>query len=174
VKILHAATLQPAPFAPGQLVSLFGTGLSQNVEVRVNAQPAAIAYASDSQINFTLPASTAPDALIEVVRSNTVVAQATVALAASAPGLFGPIPAATRGSIVSLYATGIGAGNLPLSLRLGNIPVDILFVGDAPGAPAVTQLNVQLPGIFTAPGVYDVILTAGSNSSPAGLTIELR
>jgi uncharacterized protein (TIGR03437 family) len=68
----------------------------------------------------------------------------------------------------------MGLGNQPITLYIGNVPVDLLFVGEAPGAPGVLQLNAQLPGMFTAPGAYPVILTVGPNSSPSGVTINLQ
>ena len=180
LKVLHSATLKEGPYAPGQLVSLFGEGLAQAAEVRVNGQPIALSYASTTQFNFQLPYITTPDAVIEVVAAGTTVAHITIPLSPAAPGLFGPLAPAPRGSIAAFYATGAGlldpAGKPlhPVSLQIGNVPVDLLYVGEAPGVPGVLQLNAQLPGLFTAPGEHPVTLTIGANSSPAGTTIKLQ
>lgn len=180
IRVLHSATLKEGLYAPGQLVSLFGTGLAQAAEVRINGKPAMLSYASDTQINFQLPYLTAPDALIEVIAAAAVIAHSTIPLSPSAPGLFGPLPSASRGAIASFYATGgglldpEGKPRLPVSLHIGNVPVDLLYVGEAANAPGVLQLNVQLPGMFTAPGAHPVTLTIGPNSSPSGTTINLQ
>lgn len=180
VRVVHAATLQEGPYAPGQVVSIFGNGFTQATEVRVNGEPAALSYSSSTQINLQLPYIPAPDALIELIANGSVFAETTIPLSASAPGLFAPPASASRGTIATLYATGAGLldtsgkPRLPVSLQIANVPVDLLYAGEAPGAPGILQLNVQLPGMFTAPGTHPIALTIGLNSSPAGTTIHLQ
>lgn len=206
LSLLHAATLKPGPFAPGQLVTLFAAALPAAPELRVNGAPAPLFYSSPTQINFQLPYLNATEAQLELFSSGVSMARTTLALTASAPGLFAsdgsalavsptgallsPGPGAPRGSVVTLYATGAGlwdllreAGSpaaaplarprLPVSLRIGNTPVELLYAGEAPGLSGVLQLNAQLPGLFTAPGKHEVILTIGPNSSPTGVTLQL-
>ncbi|HXA52730.1 MAG TPA: IPT/TIG domain-containing protein [Candidatus Acidoferrum sp.] len=103
--VVNAASFAPPgnPIAPGQFVSLFGTGLApstktaappypstlNNVTVQVNGKASPIYFVSAGQINFLVPYSTAgPTATIVVqnngVNSNTV----TVPVSATAPGIY--------------------------------------------------------------------------------------
>ena len=95
---------------------------------------------------------------------------------------------AAPGSIVTLYATGAGQTNpggqdgvpstvpLPLPIAtvtatIGGKSAGVQFAGGAPGIVAgVLQVNVQVPTGLTA-GANDVVLKAGSSSSPSGVTI---
>jgi uncharacterized protein (TIGR03437 family) len=82
------------------------------------------------------------------------------------------------GGVVIAYFTGQGAldnpvptggvasGNLlsiplrPATARLGNTPVDILFIGMTPGQIALGQANLAIPATL-APGTYPLIITIG-------------
>lgn len=113
-------------------------------------------------------------------------------LAVSPTGeLLSPGPGIPRGSVVTLYATGSGAWDVarvagappaaplgaplaPVTLRIGNSPADILYAGEAPGLAGVLQLNVRVPGIFTAPGKHEAVLGVGAAASPEGFTLQLN
>lgn len=98
---------------------------------------------------------------------------------------------AARGSVVTLFATGDGAtdpvgidgipaGNpppraaQPVSVRVGGAEAEVLFAGRAPGFVGLLQLNVRLPGVFTAPGIRPLLLTVGGVASQSGVTIAVR
>ena len=104
--VFNAASYAPAgnPIAPGEYVSLFGTGLAagskqatsppypftlNSVTVLINGKAAALEYVSATQINCVVPYATqGPTATVVVqngtANSNTV----TVPVAATAPGFF--------------------------------------------------------------------------------------
>jgi uncharacterized protein (TIGR03437 family) len=114
--IANGASFAPAgdPIAPGEFVSLFGTGLSagtktaappyppglSNVTVLINGVQAPLSLVSSLQINALVPyATTGPTATIVVVNSNGAMSNTvTVPVAATAPGVF------------SLTSNGIGNG----------------------------------------------------------------
>ena len=50
------------------------------------------------------------------------------------------------GGFLSLYATGGGNSNLPVSATIGGVPAAVQYAGQAPGQPAgLMQINVQVP-----------------------------
>ena len=91
---------------------------------------------------------------------------------------------AARGSIVSLFATGLGqtipasttghraeqAGGManPVTLRIANVPAEVLYAGPAPGLVGVTQINARIPAATPVSGVVDrisvIVSTAGADS----------
>jgi uncharacterized protein (TIGR03437 family) len=101
--------------------------------------------------------------------------------------------AAPRGSVVSFFATGVGptvpagltgtpassAGSMinPVTLRMANIPVQVIYAGPAPGLVGVTQINARIPDatpIGAAPDRVSVILSAGGIDSRNGITFWVK
>lgn len=104
--------------------------------------------------------------------------------------LNGPGSGAPAGSILSLYGTGEGQTSpggingrvanavLPkplanVSVQIGSMNATVQYAGGAGAATAgLLQVNVTVPAL--APGTYPVVLTVGSQSSPAGVTVTVR
>jgi uncharacterized protein (TIGR03437 family) len=92
--------------------------------------------------------------------------------------------AAPRGSVVSFFATGAGqtapvsvtgvpaaaAGVLTntITLRMANVPVEVLYAGPAPGLVGVVQINARIPAATPIGAAVDrvsvILSTAGANS----------
>jgi uncharacterized protein (TIGR03437 family) len=107
--IVSAGSYAAGPFAPGSLVTIFGSGLARSTQglttaeihdnrlptelnytqVLVYGVPMPLFYVSDTQVNFLIPASqvTGP-AEIRVVREGQVGPKVTVALVDASPALF--------------------------------------------------------------------------------------
>ena len=97
---------------------------------------------------------------------------------------------APRGSVVSLYGTGGGAypgaldgatsnGIASLSagvhVSIGGEDAPVLYAGSAPSlVSSVFQLNVQIPADLSPGSVVPVVVNIGGQSSPQGVTIEIR
>lgn len=98
---------------------------------------------------------------------------------------------AARGSIVTLFGTGDGeteplgidgvpAGNPParplqaVQVQVGTAMGEVLFAGRAPGFVGLFQINVQLPGVFTPPGVRPLTVYVGRIASQPGVTIAVK
>jgi uncharacterized protein (TIGR03437 family) len=97
---------------------------------------------------------------------------------------------AAPGSIIALYATGAGEmtpaavtgkiasdplpkPSLPISVSIGGITAGLVYAGALSNAVyGVVQINVRVPN-EAAPGNLPVILTAGSVSSPVGVTVAV-
>jgi uncharacterized protein (TIGR03437 family) len=107
--IVSAANYQPGPFAPNDVLSIFGTGLAWSAEalaagdiasgtlpfelngsrVFVANQAVPLYYVSPTQINFMLPSGLgAGDVPLRVVRQGVTGPQVTITLADAAPELF--------------------------------------------------------------------------------------
>ena len=142
--MVNAASFAPPgnPIAPGQFISLYGTGLAKStqagtppypatlngVTVLINNKAAPLHFVSAGQINALVPYSTTGTSATIVVQnsgasSNTV----TVPLAATAPGVY------------SLDGTGSGGGSI-LHADFG------LVTAARPAAPGETVL-VYLTGM---------------------------
>ena len=120
---VNAASFRPGPLAPGEIISIFGTGFSQDpsaIKVYFDDAPAPLLYAGTSQINAIVPyavsgkMSTSLHIEVSGVRSDAQ----TLTVAPAAPGIFVVLnqdysinsaanPAAPN-SVVILYATGEG------------------------------------------------------------------
>jgi uncharacterized protein (TIGR03437 family) len=97
-----------------------------------------------------------------------------------------------KGSVVSIYATGEGQTDpwgvdgqiaadrppkplLPVSLTIGGVPTEILYVGGAPTLVAgVLQINVRVPSNAPSGPSIPVVLTIGEASSQEQITMAIR
>jgi uncharacterized protein (TIGR03437 family) len=98
---------------------------------------------------------------------------------------------APRHSVVVIYATGEGETTptgadgrlseapfaspvLPVSVRIGGVPCEVLFAGPAPGFAGLLQVNVRI-SLGVPPGAaVPVELTIGTESSQAGVTLAVN
>jgi uncharacterized protein (TIGR03437 family) len=166
--VVNAASWSPGPIAPGEIITLVGTGLGpagsgpvSDTVVLVNGAPAPVLYAAAGQINAVVPFEVAghSSAQITVTYQNNTVAQTSVPVAPAAPGIFslagsglnqGAVlnqdfqvnsadnPAA-RGSTIEIYATGGGAMN-PAAL-------DGQVISSLPLPQVVLPVSVTIGGI---------------------------
>ena len=201
--VVDAADYQGLQVAPGEVVSVFGTGIGtvspavaqpdadgkigtelNGLRVTANGLPVPLLYAESGQINMVTPFALSGDRVrFEIVRDGRVLAafsvfqQARHAGAFTADGVpFGQLAAlnqdgsvnsasnpASPGSILSVFATGLGAmtPQLPdgaVAMQIANTPVvkpaitvngqsaEVLYIGNAPGlVQGIVQINLRLP-----------------------------
>jgi uncharacterized protein (TIGR03437 family) len=163
--IVNAASFAGGPVAPGEIVTIFGTNLTD--KVTFDSIPATLVFASPTQVNVTVPYSVGGPTTVMQMGTSSVQLQ----VAPSAPGIFAAVLAGDN--ILTLFATGCGALTtddlprcaLPVSVTVNDQPATVLYAGIAPGlVQGANQINVQLPdGI--ASGQLTIILTAGDASS---------
>ena len=172
-----------------------------NVSVNVNGRPVPLTFANTTQINFQLPVGTQPGtASLTVTNGTQTSAAANFTVAAYAPGVFkygaghGVIQnqdyslnsAANRaepGSVVTVYLTGVGVTNPPVSdgniapsspplatplsagsATIAGIDAQVLFLGLTPGSVGLAQANVQIPPLVSD-GEYPLVIQLGGASS---------
>ncbi len=98
---------------------------------------------------------------------------------------------ARRGSIVTIFATGEGvrmpavaeglpapwpapAPVLPVEVRIGDYPAEIVYAAAAPGLIGVLQINARVPSGYAPFGSVTVTLRVGSAVSPSSAMIAVE
>jgi uncharacterized protein (TIGR03437 family) len=178
-EVVHAATYQAGPLAPGQLASIFEPSIGEDevgdVSVTIGEVPAALLYAGPGQINVQVPYVVAgrETTRVEVRRGGNLRSSTEVAVAPAVPGLFtresgtGEAIAlnedgswntsespAVPGSIVVLFATGEGLTDPPAT---AGVPAS------SPLPRPILPVNVRIAGL---PGE---VLYAGAAPGFSGL-----
>ncbi len=93
---------------------------------------------------------------------------------------------AARGSVMVIYASGLGLGTkelptgsavaeligprLPVTLEVGGASAQVLYAGTAPGQVGLWQVNVRLAGSVPA-GQAEVVLRCGTAASRSGVVV---
>lgn len=196
---------RPAVSSPSLTTAVAATTTLGGTSVTINGTPAPVLYTSSSIANIIAPFGlTGTSANIVVTSGTTIVQTTTVPLAPTSPGVFngavfnqdGTVNStsnpAAAGSVVVVYATGLGVTDIPLpdgsrtgslvlaetvapvTATVGGQTAAVAYAGTAPGQIAgVMQVEVIVPaGAGTGP--VSVVLTAGGASSSAGGTIFLK
>lgn len=213
VVTILGANLGPAG---GEDVQLNADGSVSNriagAQVLFDGAAAPLLYASSTQVSAVVPFGVSgPSTQIAVQYGDASSPAQTMNIAASAPALFtvsglgigeaaianqdGTVNSASNpapaGSVVSLYATGLGqmkpAGQdgavigadllyavLPVQVFIGGIPADVLYAGGAPGmVEGVYQINARIPPLATPGVAVTVTIQAGATLSPAGTWMSI-
>jgi uncharacterized protein (TIGR03437 family) len=230
--IVNGASLRPGSLAPGEIVTIFGSGLGPvgareltfgadgfvakspgEARVWFDGLGAPVVYASANQVSAVVPYAIAGKSKVEVLVqfTETMSDGVTMPVAAAAPGIFtvdasgtgealainddgsrnSPSHPAGQGSAIVLYATGEGLTNppgldgkraedrapqpvLPVSVKIGGLPAELLYAGGVPGQVAgFTQLKVRIPA-RVAPGDAAIEITVDGIASQPGVTIAVR
>jgi uncharacterized protein (TIGR03437 family) len=178
--VVNAASLAAGPIAANEIVTLFGSGFPLAPEVRIGGLSCQVFYAGTTQINALVPGGlTGTAASVQVAGT----AAANVPLAPAAPGLFaialnadgtvnGASNAAARGSVVTFYATGLGADLSALLVTIGGYTAEILYAGAAPGFMGLEQLNLQVPGGFAPIGELAVVLSVAGAQAQSQIAVH--
>ena len=185
--------------------------------VTINDVPAPIAYASQYRLDVQVPFSVTPGSNATVAISTGSGSAAlrsapiSVPVNAAVPGIYangvlgtGPASAsnqdgsantllspAARGSIITIYASGLGAvsptlveGTVPplrplspvsgeVGAFIGGLPSTVLFAGAAPLLPGTFAVNVQVPSNAQV-GPQELVIYSNGISSQKGVTIYIK
>jgi uncharacterized protein (TIGR03437 family) len=203
---------QPAFFeltADGRNVRPFTGG----VRVLFDSTPGAVLYASQGQVNAIVPRDAGLRRSVQVTVDNNGVISPPVTLniVVASPALFtldgsglGPAAvlnqdgsvnsatnAATRGSVISVYATGLGElapspGDaevltradyrltLNVTAAIGEQNAEVVYAGAAPGfVVGVYQLNLRVPA-GVGVGRQPLVFRASGAASELGVTVAIR
>lgn len=184
--------------APGSFASVFGAFAQVPDRLLVGGAEATIVSAGTAQVNFLVPATTAPGTTGISVRAGGVeLASGDFTVSATGPGIFvldstdpsqpgavenqdfsinGAGNAASAGSVVQIFATGYGAldasGAAPVQVFFGDLPGEVLYSGPAPKLPGLWQINARIPQ-GTPSGQNSLFLAAG-NVASNGVTLWVR
>ena len=192
--VVNGASFQPGPLAPGEIITIFGSGLGPEaplsadldgngllpkslggVQVLFDGWPAALFYVSSRQINLQAPYYLAGQAVtqIEVQYLGAAVARATVPVADSAPALFTLGPA--TGQVLALNEDGTlnsalnpaARGSVVVLYATGEGQTNPAGVNGKPAAPPYPQ--PLAPVALQIGGYKAEILYAGAAPGYAGL-----
>jgi len=179
--VVNAASFV-AGVAPGSLATLFGVNLGSATVLlnRVDVRPF---YASDTQVNFYVPADTpVGDGVVTVNAASGLQVSAKINLVAAQPGIFsgavvhsGTLVSAlttpvAAGEFIEIYCTGLGPTRNVRGLSLttvtpvayiGATPVTPSYSGLAPGFVGLYQVNVQIPAGLSS-GTLPLVITSGN------------
>jgi hypothetical protein len=151
--------------APGEVITLFGSGFGTQLTVSFDTISAPILYASDTQINAVVPFEVFAPAVLTVMSGGQTIAIAKLPLVAAVPAIFtinqsgtgqgailnqdgtvnSPSNPAVRGSVVSLWMTGAGSMN-QIVLDGSTGPLKPPFASrTAPGCACTRRPNWPVP-----------------------------
>ena len=179
--VVNAASFA-AGVAPGSLATLFGVNLG-GATVLLNGVDVQPFYASDTQVNFYVPAGTPPGAnVITVTAPSGSNVSATINMVSAQPGIFsgavvhaGTLVSALTTPVgasdyIEIYCTGMGptrvSGGLARTtvtptVYLGATAVSPSYSGLAPGFVGLYQVDVQIPPGLPS-GTLPLVITSGS------------
>ncbi len=179
--------------APGSLVTIFGTGFQSTVTI--GGASAKVLAAFPFQINAAIPDTAVPGNTTLTVATATGPVSRTIALTATAPGIFvvganagravgaivnadgslnSPAAPAQRGQAVSVYCAGLGAtvqsGNFrtvtnALTVQIDNTTVTPSFAGLLPGFVGLYQINLTIPTTLAPTATAALALKQGGKTS---------
>ncbi len=177
----NAATGQQS-YAPGMLLSVYGTALGDFVqsagtiplplylagfEAWVNGVMAPLYYVSPNQVNIQIPYETQPGITTLTVGNPYVNVNYNLTIVPAAPGIFmtdgftaAPFSRAARGQTVTLFIT--GDGQVSPALADGATP--------PPGTPPTSLPSPKLPVTLTVGGQPATIVLIGIPSGLVGVT----
>ena len=150
-------------FAPGSVLSLFGSGLSpvtqsassvplplsiSGVEVLVNGIAAPLYYVAPGQLNVQIPYETTANGMaVASINNNGQVTTQSFQVAPAAPGIFTdstgalvPTAAATPGQEIAFYIT--GAGTVSPAIPDGAAPATSTAIADLPTPSQRTTVTI--------------------------------
>jgi len=194
VTVVNAASMAPGPVTAGMLLLIGGSGISPaqipDTAIAFGSNAARIVSADTRGILVVAPAPIAGMASvpIEIIYQDAVIATIPVAVTDAAPALFadatgeaaannqdGSINSASnpaaRGSVISLYGTGLGISGDAVSVTLDGFTSQVLYAGPVAAYPGLFQINAQVPSGYLPTGDLNVVVTVGTSLSQAGVTV---
>jgi uncharacterized protein (TIGR03437 family) len=174
--------------------SLIGNSIGTNLnglQVTFDGTPAMLFYTSANQTNLVVPPQVAKSTVMQVSYLGQT-AEWVLPVVGVTPGIFtidgtgtgqaaivnqdGTMNSAAnpaiRGSVVSIYATGVSAG---AEVTIGGIAAMVQYAGQAPGEiPGLTQVNAVVPqGVAVGSAVPLMVGVCGVQSQ-AGVTVAVK
>ncbi len=142
------------PFAANEIVSVYGLGLAETVDVENRA--ARVFFTSPGQINFLIPPDLAGN---RRARVKVGAVEQEIELREAAPKFY---PGLIRvENILILYGTGTGTAAASARAFVNGDAATVLYAGDAPGFVGLSQFNVQLPASQASAAQFRVRVEIG-------------
>ena len=155
--VVNAASFLGGSVAPGEVVSVFGRGLT-GTRVTVDGQEATALLRTPGQWNVLIPAGVRVSGTVELVMEG--VGRVELPVAGSAPGLFAVPVSGRRGEGVELGGTAGGTG-LATEVRMCGLAAEVVYSGATAG---LWQVNARIPAGCPV-GENRVEVSAGARTS---------
>jgi uncharacterized protein (TIGR03437 family) len=215
--VLNGASGLSGPIAPGEVVDIVGTSVGQpqgdaGPEVFFDNAPASVLNADSNQITVIVPdqLSGSGQTSIQVKNGDSLSTPFINTVAAAAPGIFtidgtgigqcfcvnadtssnGAGQPASRGDVISFYATGLGftdaairdgngAHRSPrpssgLLLTIGGKRARVLLTSAAPDIPGAIRIDAVVPQGMMPNVAAPIVLTIGNASSWSKATLAVQ
>jgi uncharacterized protein (TIGR03437 family) len=190
----RASYVSNGVIVPGQALSIYGRHLGGRV--LLNGVPAQIIETQDNEIQVVAPHDLAPgtEATLEVEHLGRRSRRVTMTVVASDPAIFGTNqygkgiaqarnedgtthgndnPAA-RGSVVTLYTTGVGSSGMPVEVHVGGQPAEVISTLVSGTRPGVTEVQFRVPSTVDPAPFQPVVLHVGNLFSQPGVGLAIR
>jgi len=182
--IVNAASGAIGPVAPGQFISIHGTGVG--VPVTIDGAAVTPVYSSLFQTNVQVPGSVKGTAVIGVGHVLT-----TLPVVAAAPGIFTlngsgvgpgavlnednsvntPDNPAARESVLQIFGTGDGEQAVLMEASIGGIASEVLYGGSLTG---LWQVNARVPADAGPGPRVPLLLRVGGVPTQSGVTVSVQ
>jgi uncharacterized protein (TIGR03437 family) len=189
-----ASNVSNGVIAPGQALWIYGRHLGGRV--LLNGVPAQVIGSQDNEIRVVAPydLATGTEATLEVEHRGRRSRRVTLSVVASDPAIFGTNqygkgiaqarnedgtthgnerPAA-RGSVVTLYTTGVGSSGMPVEVHIGGQPAEVISTMVSGTRPGVTEVQVRVPETVDPAPFQPVVLHVGNLFSQPGVGLAIR
>jgi uncharacterized protein (TIGR03437 family) len=190
--VVNAGSFAPGPIAPGEILTIFGSGFNADAKVAFGGMAGMVIYASTEQINVVAPYEIAGQAStsMTVDIDGTSTAPQTLSVAAAAPGIFivlnqdytanSAARPAVAGSVLVLYATGegqtkpAGVDGKVANGTAASLPKPLLPVSATVGGKAAQLLYAgAAPGYIAGLMQINLRLPPGIASGPSPLVLSI-
>jgi uncharacterized protein (TIGR03437 family) len=188
--VVNAASLTAGPVAPGSLISIFGSnltdtaGLGSPTTLSINGAPVPLLFAGPNQVNAQVPFDVPPGTSVAALQvAGMPAVSIEFSVASTAPGIFAvagnqawarnadgslntPNNPADAGSRVSVFLTGLGAVTAyPVTATIGQNDATVVFAGLSAGSVGVYQVDLVVPA--TEAGLCPLVVTVNGVASNA-------
>jgi uncharacterized protein (TIGR03437 family) len=165
--------------------------------VLLNGKPAHVVGVKANTVNILVPNDLggAAEVHLEIEHQGRRTTPITLAVSGADPAVFVSTPygrgnaqarnedgtandpqhAAARGSVVTLYTTGISVtGNLPVEAHVGGHPAEVLSIDLSATQPGVVEVKLRVPQTLDAASFHPVVLHVGDLFSQPGVGLAIR
>jgi len=180
--------------APGQALTVYGRQLGGRV--LLNGVPSQVIGSQDNEVRVVAPCDMVPgaEATLEVEQQGRRSKPVSLSIVASDPAIFGTNqygkgiaqarnedgpthgsehPAA-RGSVVTLYTTGIGLSGMPVEVHIGGQPAEVVSTQVSGTRPGVIEVQVRVPETVEPAPFQPVVLHDGNLFSQPGVGLAIQ
>jgi len=181
--------------APGQVLSVFGRHLG-GAKLLLNGAPVEVISSKDNEIRVVVPRDfvSGMEVSLEVEHRGRRSKPLRLGVVQANPAIFGSNeygrgnaqaqnedgvingaehPAA-RGSVVTLYTTGLGAMDLPVEVHIGGRAAEVISVVVSATRAGVVEVRVRVPETVEAAAFQPVVLRVGNLFSQPGVGLAIR